>query len=74
MDYRKAHKEQQLHAQEIKSRDTENLAAEFAAYEKLFKPKIKKCSEESIHTKSNFIFNWTYRNKPLRPQLHMFFN
>lgn len=75
MDHRKARNEQQVHAQEIETRETGNLAAEFAAYEKLFKPKIKKPCEESIHTKSNFIFNWTHRNNNNKPrsQLHMFF-
>jgi len=76
MDYRKANDEQQLQVQDLQLCNTDNLAAEFAAYEKLFKPKIKKNSEESIQSKSNFIFNWSQRNhnnKQLRPQLHKFF-
>jgi len=66
MDRRKYQEGQRVREQ---ARET---AAQIEAYEKLFKPKVKKCPDDK-NTSSFFTFSWTYRTKPQRPQLHKFF-
>lgn len=59
-------------AQRVREQTALETAAQIEAYEKLFKPKVKKCPDDRNNS-TFFIFSWNYRNKPQRSQLHKFF-
>jgi len=62
---------QKYQEQRIFEQQAREIAVQFEAYEKLFKPKVKKHPHDK-NTSSIFTFSWAYLIKPQRPQLHKF--